>query len=383
MITLEQLKNQIYEDRRSLHEIPEVGFSEYKTSEYIKSVLDELQVQYEEVGETGILAYVKGNNPKRTIAFRTDIDGLPVTEQSAYHSRSKHPNHMHACGHDGHMAMALGLTRYLKANQERLNDNIVVIFQPAEEGPGGAEVFIQKGLLKKYQVDEIYGIHIFPAVEQGKIGLCSGPMMAMTGEFDINITSKSAHGAMPHTGIDGLTVGAEVLLGLQTIVSRNVNPVKPAVLTVGRMEGGERRNIIAGKVVLEGTIRAFDESVYDLVKTRMEQYLKGIEVAYDVKIELKFFDKYPAVVNDNNLFEAFYTYHQARCEIIDPQMISEDFAYYQQEVPGLFYFIGSFNEEKGMVFPLHSCNFIFDDSILLDGIETYLNILTYRESING
>jgi len=381
MTALEMLKEQIREDRQILHEIPEVGFEEFKTSQYIKSVLDSLDIEYETVGETGILAIMKGSNPSKTIAFRTDIDGLPVTEESSYAHHSKHANHMHACGHDGHMAMALGFARYLNLNKEALKDNVVILFQPAEEGPGGAEVFIKKGLLKKYDVSEIYGIHVFPAVKQGKIGLCAGPMMAMTGEFDIVVSAVSAHGAMPHTGIDGLVIASEIVLGLQSIVSRNVNPVKPAVLTVGRFDGGERRNIIAGKATLEGTIRAFDDDVYELVKSRMEQYVSGIGKAYGVEITLTFFDKYPPVVNDKNLFDEFYAYHSDQCEIIDPQMISEDFAYYQQEIPGLFYFIGTYNEEKSHVYPLHSCKFNFDDDILLNGIQTYINILSYKKSI--
>jgi len=381
MTSLENLREQVFADRKALHLIPEIGFHEYKTSKYIKEVLNQLEISFESVGETGILAYIQGESPNKTIAFRTDMDGLSVTEESSFEVHSVHDNHMHACGHDGHMAMMLGLARFLTSPEVTVKDNIVMIFQPAEEGPGGAEVFVKSGLLKKYKVDEIYGIHVFPAVKQGRIGLCSGPMMAMTGEFDIDIIAKSAHGAMPHTGIDGIVIASEIVLGLQSIVSRNINPVKPAVMTIGRMEAGERRNVIAGKCRLEGTLRAFDQSVFDLIKERMKQYLEGIELAHNVKINVEFRDMYPPVINDHQLFSEFYEHNKQICDVIDPQMISEDFSYYQKEVPGLFYFVGTYNEKHDFIYPLHNSKFNFDNEILIDGLESYKNILLYKASI--
>lgn len=381
MTILEQLKGKIFEDRKALHLIPEAGFNEYKTSTYLQNELNKLGIEFEIIAGTGIVAFLKGLSPTQTIAFRTDMDGLSVKEESTFEAHSQHENFMHACGHDGHMSMMLGLARALSSDDIKLIDNVLLIFQPAEEGPGGAEVLVQEGILEKYNVSEIYGIHVFPAVEQGKIGLCPGPMMAMTGEFDIDIIAKSAHGAMPHTGIDGIVIASEVVLGLQSIISRNISPISPAVLTVGKMEAGERRNIIAGKARLEGTIRAFDKSVYNQIKTRISGYLKGIEIAYDVKIETEYRDMYPPVVNDQKLFSEFVNFHGVKCDVIDPQMISEDFSYYQEKVPGLFYFIGTYNEEKDYIYPLHNSKFNFDNNILLDGLESYINILTYKGSI--
>ncbi len=381
MTILEQLKGKIFEDRKALHLIPEAGFNEYKTSAYLQNELNRLGIEFEIIAGTGIVAFLKGLSPTQTIAFRTDMDGLSVKEESTFEAHSQHENFMHACGHDGHMSMMLGLARALSSDDIKLIDNVVLIFQPAEEGPGGAEVLVQEGILEKYNVSEIYGIHVFPAVEQGKIGLCPGPMMAMTGEFDIDIIAKSAHGAMPHTGIDGIVIASEVVLGLQSIISRNISPISPAVLTVGKLEAGERRNIIAGKARLEGTIRAFDKSVYNQIKTRIAGYLKGIEIAYDVKIETEYRDMYPPVVNDQKLFSEFVNFHGDKCDVIDPQMISEDFSYYQEKIPGLFYFIGTYNEEKEYIYPLHNSKFNFDNNILLNGLETYINILTYKGSI--
>ncbi len=377
----EALIKQVKAHRHALHQIPEIGFEELKTSAYIKQHLTAIGVPFETVAQTGIIAFIRGESPQKTIAFRTDMDGLSVKEESTYPNHSIHDHHMHACGHDGHMSMMLGFASYLMQPHIKVLDNIVLIFQPAEEGPGGAEIIIKEGIFKKYKIDEIYGIHVFPEVSQGRIGLCKGPMMAMTGEFDIDILAKSAHGAMPHTGIDALVIASEVLLGLQTIVSRNISPIDPAVLTVGRLDGGERRNIIAGKARLEGTIRAFDKSVYNRIKNRMQTYLKGIESAYEVNIQIAFRDMYPPVINDAGLFDEFYAHHEAVCDVISPQMISEDFSYYQEQVPGLFYFIGTYNEEKNFIYPLHNSKFNFDDDIMLDGLKSYIGILMYKKSI--
>lgn len=381
MKLLEGLKSEVFNDRKALHLIPEPGFEEHKTATYIMSQLDALGISYERTGKTGIVAWIRGVAPTKTLAFRTDMDGLSVNEESDYPEHSIHPSFMHACGHDGHMAMMLGLARLLARSEVKVIDNIVMIFQPAEEGPGGAQVLVEEGLIERHKIDEIYGIHVFPAVLEGKVGLCPGPMMAMTGEFDIDIQAKSAHGAMPHTGIDGIVIASDVVTKLQSIVSRNINPIKPAVLTIGRMEAGERRNIIAGKARLEGTIRAFDKEVFYQLKTRIAEMLVGIEASYGVKIEVVFRDMYPPVVNDQRLFNEFITHHIDECVVIEPQMISEDFSYYQERIPGLFYFIGTYNEEKGYVYPLHNSRFNFDDSILMHGLRTYYNILIYKDSI--
>lgn len=381
MNPIEALREVISLDRRALHKIPEPGFKEYKTGQYIKDKLDELGIYYETVAKTGIVAFFEGVSPTKTVAFRTDMDGLSVTEQSNYAEHSTHENYMHACGHDGHMAMMLGLARYLSRPEVKLVDNILLIFQPAEEGPGGAEVIVKEGILEKFKVDEIYGIHVFPAIEQGKIGVCPGPMMAMTGEFDLEVISQSAHGAMPHTGIDAVVIASEMVMGLQTVVSRNIDPINPAVLTIGRISAGERRNVIAGNAILEGTLRAFDKAVYNKIKQRVIQYASGIEKAYEVEIRVVFRDMYPPVVNDTNLFNTFMNIHMEDTIVINPQMISEDFSYYQEKIPGLFYFIGTYNEAKGHVYPLHNSRFNFDDEIMVHGLKTYINVLEHKGCI--
>ncbi len=364
--------------RKDLHQIPEAGLEEFKTSQYLKMQLESFGLEYEVVIGTGILAYIKGNDPKRTIAFRTDIDGLSVTEESTFESHSEHKGFMHACGHDGHMAMMLGFAKWISENPSEIQDNILLIFQPAEEGPGGAEPIVKKGYLKKYQVDEIYGIHLYPVVPEGKFGLRNGAMMAMTGEVDIDIKTLSAHGAQPHEGIDAVVIAAQLVTALQTIVSRNISPIKSSVLTFGRLESGERRNVISGSARLEGTMRAFDKTVYETIKKRIIEILEGFKISYNIDYEIDIRDMYPPVINDSRLFDQFIDINgEEDCLILEPQMISEDFSFYQEEVPGLFYFVGTYNEALGYVYPLHHSKFNFNDHILLKGIESYIQIIRY------
>ncbi|KJF28421.1 amidohydrolase [Clostridium aceticum] len=379
---LEELKKL----RRDLHKIPELGLEEEKTSQYIKTYLQQLDIKYEEnVLETGIIAYFQGKDPKKTYCFRADIDALGMQEQNQLEYQSLHTGKMHACGHDGHTAILLGLAKTLVENKEKLKDNIVLLFQPAEEGPGGALPILEGGFLKKYGVEEIYGLHLFPGLQEGQLGLRPGAMMSQNGEFDIFIKGQSAHGAMPHVGVDSIVVSSEMVLGMQTIISRNINPIEPAVITIGRAEAGEKRNIIAEEAVLEGTIRTFSQETYDLIKKRMMDFKKGLEINYGCQIDMIIRDMYPAVYNDPHLTETFIE-AQEKCgiddiEIIDPIMLAEDFSFYQREIPGLFFFLGTKNQEKGFTYPLHNGKFNFDEKVLGYGLQVYVNLLKYRGAL--
>lgn len=378
---MEHLLKDLMNYRNELHQIPELGFEEYKTSAYIKNELTKMGLPFEEVLGTGILVHLKGHNAKQTIAFRADIDGLPVLEATNKTCPSTHVGKMHACGHDGHMSMLLGFAKFLSENLECLMDHVVLIFQPAEEGPGGAKGLVEMGIFENYAIDKIYGMHLMPSVEQGKFGVCKGPAMAMVGEVDIDIVTESAHGAMPHMGKDAVLIASECVMGLQSIVARNINPIKPAVLTVGVFQSGTRRNILSGKTRLEATVRAFDKESFDLILSRMDTYLKGIAMAYDVEINLEKRVLYPPVINDEKLFNHFVDLNDGRIEIMEPQMISEDFAYYQERVPGLFYFLGTKNESKNYIYPLHNDRFDFDDAVLLEGVRSYIKLLKSMGSL--
>lgn len=360
--------------RQTLHEIPETGFEEIKTSKYIKMKLTEYGFSFESCANTGVIAYLNFQPNLESIAFRTDMDGLNVKEKTKVDYSSKHEGKMHACGHDGHMSILLGFAKYISTIKS-FTKNIILIFQPAEEGPGGAKDIVEAGILEKYNVSAIFGLHLLPTIDEGKIGINYGPIMAKTGEFDITIRAKSGHGAMPHTAIDGIYIASQLISNYQSIVSRNVNPNQGSVITIGKIYGGEARNIIANTVKMEGTIRAFDNKVYDLIKQRMSTINVGLEKMYNINIDMEYRDMYPPVVNDKTLYDILdkcLTNNEKH--LLEPIMIAEDFSYYQERVPGFFFMLGSKNEELGYTYPLHSCYFNFNEEILIKGIEVYVKI---------
>lgn len=361
--------------RRALHQIPEVGFQEVKTQQYLLSALKALEgVVVERIADTGVLAWIPGKS-EQCIAFRADMDALEVTEKTGLPFASGHAGKMHACGHDGHMTMALLLAQSLSERRDRLEKSVLIIFQPAEEGPGGAKVLVEAGILEKYKVEAIYGYHLFPEVASGTFATRSGPLMAMTGEFDIEITGKSAHGAMPHLGADALLAASSIVSVLQSVVSRNVKPTEAAVLTVGKMFSGEKRNVIAGQARLEGTFRAFSKEVFEQAIARMEGIVKSVAEGYgcDARIEIR--PMYPPVINDPELATLFSdAVGRENVLEIEPQMLAEDFAYYQEAVPGLFVFVGCRDASKGHIFGLHHERFNFDEHVLLNGVAAMLKV---------
>lgn len=360
--------------RRELHQIPELGFDLFLTSKYIQNELIQMGYTPRQMAKTGWVIHKDGLS-KEAILFRTDMDALPVKEETGTDFISKHHGKMHACGHDGHMAMMLGFAKFI-AKQKELKKTVVMIFQPAEEGPGGAKVMIEEGLFDLYDIKAVYGIHLYPGLTEGLYGLVDGPMMAQNGEFDITITGKSSHGAQPHLGDDAMIAASQLIQGYQTIISRKVNPLDSVVITIGTIKGGQARNIIAQNVSLSGTMRAFKTEVYLKVKQWMHQIDRGIEMQYAVKIDNHIEDYYPPVTNDHTLFENLKnSLSSDQYHMIEPMTVSEDFAFYQQKVPGVFVMLGSRNKEKGYVHPLHSCYFNFDEKILLKGVELYKHIL--------
>lgn len=362
--------------RQALHSIPEEGYGEIKTAQYIKEILEGMGLDTYTTAKTGVYCLIPGRNADRTIAFRADMDGLSVKEQTGVDFESVHPNMMHACGHDGHMSILLLMAIYLQENHIVPETNVMLIFQPAEEGPGGAKAIVEEGILAKYHVEEIYGCHIMPDLMQGCIATRKGPMMAQTGEVYIHVTGKSAHGAAPHMGKDAIVAASHLVLALQSIVSRNVDPVKTSLITIGTMSGGERLNVIASDMQLNGTMRAYEESVYQFMKRRVEEIAGGVSALSECKIQVDFLDMYPPVVNDGDLFEKFTSLLEADDWIeASPLMIAEDFSFFQKEIPGLFFYLGSRNEEKGFVHGLHDGRFNFDESILLNGVEAFVRIL--------
>jgi len=373
-ITIDKLELAI-RHRRALHQIPEVGFQEVETQRYILSALKDLDgVVVESIAETGVLAWIRGESEK-SIAFRADMDALEVTEKTGLAFASSHKGRMHACGHDGHMTMALLLAQLLSEQRHRLKKSVLILFQPAEEGPGGAKVLVESGIFEKYHVESIFGYHLFPEVASGLFATKSGPLMAMTGEFDIEIIGKSAHGAMPHLGKDALLAASSLVSVLQSVVSRNIKPTESAVLTVGKMISGEKRNVIAGHARLEGTFRAFSKDVFETSLSRMEAIVNGVAKGYDCEAEIEVRPMYPPVLNDPALADLFIE-AVGRDNVLDiePQMLAEDFSYYQEAVPGLFVFVGCRDASQGHLFGLHHECFNFDENVLINGVSAMIKV---------
>ncbi|MDO5793524.1 MAG: amidohydrolase [Turicibacter sp.] len=364
------LRQTVKQHREYLHQIPELGFCEFQTSAYLKEQLEQLGYEVYSTAKTGLLAYRKGES-EECIAFRSDIDGLSITEETNVSFASKIKGQMHACGHDGHMSILLGFATHI-STLSSLKKSILFIFQPAEEGPGGAGVIVNEGIFQRFHVKFVFGLHIYPEIEEGKFGLRPGVMTAQTGELDLFIEGRGGHGAMPHKSNDALIIAAQLINSYQSIVSRNLNPIDGGVLTIGTINGGERRNIIAEKVELTGTIRAFSEEVYETIKKRIVEINHGLETMFNAKVETKFIDMYPCIMNDKSLFEMVRQSKLGENLIeIDPMMIAEDFSYYQKEVPGLFFMLGSRNESLGYTYPLHHAKFNFSETVMMNGIELY------------
>lgn len=371
------LRDEVIDIRRRLHRIPEPGLQEHETTAFICEALNKMGIKSEiGPGGTGATAYLEFEPGAPAVAFRADIDALSVEEQTGAEYCSQNKGYMHACGHDGHAAILLGFAKLIKQLGPELRKNVLLIFQPAEEGPGGAETIVNAGILGKYNVSCIFGLHIYPEIEEGKIGSRAGAMMAQTGEFDLFIKGRSCHGAMPHKGIDALVAASDLVMALNTIVSRCIDPVEPAVVTVGKMVCGERRNVIAAEAALEGTIRAFGEDTYNTLKSRIIKIFESVCATYGCVGAYEFRDMYPAVSNDQVLYGLLKdSVGKEDITELKPLALAEDFSYYQKKVPGLYFMLGARNQEKGFVHPLHSNKFNFNEDILISGIQMFYNLI--------
>ena len=360
--------------RRALHRIPETGDQEFKTQAYILEHLrglspDDLRV----FAGTGVRAVFRGKGPGRVVAFRADIDALPITEETGCPYASQHEGVMHACGHDGHMANLLTFATWLRDHRESLADDVVLLFQPAEETVGGAKRMIDEGALEDPHVDVIYGMHMMPDVPKGKIAACAGPIMAQTCEMDFIIRGESAHGATPHLGRDAITAMAHLLTLFQTTVARCVDPCQQALITVGRVRAGEQRNILAGRAELEGIVRTFSNAVYEKLEAHIRDDLRAVEAAFGVKTEFIKRVYYPCVENDAAEFERVKAALGDRYVPAKPRMTAEDFSYYQLSVPGVFVFCGCMDETHTA--PLHAATFDFDEEALLPGLSLFASLV--------
>ncbi|MFD2213089.1 N-acetyldiaminopimelate deacetylase [Metabacillus endolithicus] len=337
-------KEHLIQIRRDLHRIPEIGFQEFKTQQYLLDLLNKLPQDRLEVRtwKTGIFALVKGTNPKKTIGYRADIDGLPITEETDYDFQSEHPGFMHACGHDLHMTIAIGILMHFIENP--ISDSVLFLFQPAEEGPGGAEPMLNSEIAQEWRPDIITALHISPELPVGTIATKPGLLFANTSELFIDLKGKGGHAAYPHTTNDMVVAACSLVTQLQSIVARNVDPLDSAVITIGKITGGTVQNIIAENARLEGTIRTLSVESMDRVKERIEAIVKGTEIGYSCQAKIDYGSMYHQVFNDEALTTEFMdyiskntSYHVNECS---EAMTGEDFGYMVDQVSGFMFWLG-------------------------------------------
>lgn len=374
---IQALHPDVIEWRRHLHQYPELGFQEEKTARFIAQKLTEWGVDHVTgIAQTGIVAVIEGDRPGPVLAIRADIDALPVQEQNDVSYRSRHTGKMHACGHDGHTAIALGTARYLSQHRD-FAGTVKIIFQPAEEGPGGAKPMVEAGVLKNPDVEAIIGLHLWNNLPLGTVGVRSGAMMAAVELFDCIIEGKGGHGAMPHQTIDSILVASQVVTALQTIVARNVDPIESAVVTVGSLHAGSTHNVIANKATLTGTTRYFSPRYDGVLRDRIEAIIQGTCAMHGAAYSLNYWKLYPPVINDEKIAALVRSVAEQVVETpagVVPNcqtMGGEDMSFFLQEVPGCYFFLGSANLNKGLSFPHHHPRFDFDEMALGMGVEIF------------
>ncbi|MCS0672883.1 N-acetyldiaminopimelate deacetylase [Cytobacillus firmus] len=363
--------------RRELHKIPELGFREFKTQQFLLDYLYSLPQDSMEIKtwKTGIFVKISGRNPSRMIGYRADIDGLPIIEETGLPFKSVHSEQMHACGHDFHMSIALGLIA--KFIEERINDDLLFIFQPAEEGPGGAEPMLKSEIMKEWKPDMILALHIAPEYPVGTIALREGLLFANTSELFIDLKGKGGHAAYPHKTNDMVVAACNLVSQLQSIISRNIDPLDSAVVTIGKITGGTVQNIIAEKARLEGTIRTLSPESMKKVKSRIQALVKGIEVGYECEAAIDYGSMYHQVYNEAALTKEFMEFARSNTDInvveCREAMTGEDFGYMLEEIPGFMFWLGVDSE-----YGLHHARLNPNEAAIEKAIELIAAYLRYK-----
>jgi amidohydrolase len=360
-----------------LHRNPELSFQEVETSRFVYETLESFGgLELSRPTPTSVVARLLGEEQGRTVALRADMDALPITEENDFEFASRNPGVMHACGHDGHTAMLLGVAKILAGMKERIRGEVRFLFQHAEEQPpGGAEEMVEAGVLD--DVDAVIGIHLSSDLPVGKIGIGNGPRGAAADTFEILVHGRGGHAARPHKVIDTVAIAAQVVTNLQHVVSRGADPLDSVVLSVTRIAGGTTHNVIPGLVEMEGTVRALEEEAREKVAGTMERVIKGVTEAHGASYEFEYRRGYRPVVNDGGVTRvveeiAREVFGEAAVEHTPPTMGSEDFSAFQKEVPGSFLSVGARNEERGMIYPHHHPRFAIDEDALENGVRMFV-----------
>ncbi len=356
--------------RRDFHRHPELGFNEFRTAGVVTRELNDLGLEVSTgIGKTGVVALLEGARPGPVVLARFDMDALPILEETAAEYASQNPGVMHACGHDGHTAVGLTVARILEAHREELGGTVKFVFQPAEEGLGGAEAMLADGVLENPRPDYCLALHLWNDQPLGWLGVTPGPAMAASDRFQITLTGRGGHGASPHLAVDPVLAGAQVVTALQSIVARNIDPLKSAVVTVTSLAGGEAFNVIPSTVSIRGTIRSFEPQVRSLVMERFHQVVDGVAQAMGCQARIETWRITPAVVNDpqvTNRVQSVAERLLPDCDLdkVERTMGSEDMAYLMDDIPGCYFFIGSADAARGLNAPHHNPLFDFDEAAL-------------------
>ncbi len=360
--------------RRDFHAHPEIGFQEVRTAGIVAQRLRDLGLEVREgVGKTGVVALLVGGKPGPCVLVRADMDALPITEANNWDWKSANAGKMHACGHDAHTAIGLSVARILSQERESLAGSVKFMFQPAEEGLGGAASMIRDGVLENPKPDFALALHVWSSIEAGQIGLSSGPVMACADEFSARIIGQGGHGALPHQTVDAVLMAAHVVTALQSVVSRNVKPLDSAVVTVGKIEAGTAFNVIPGEATLAGTLRAFEPEVRAMLEKRCREIIETLPLAFGGSGEWHFHPGFPAVVNDESVTARLMPALQqvAGTENVapfEPTLGAEDFSLVLEKIPGCYFFVGARNESIGATFPHHHPHFNICESALPLGV---------------
>ena len=362
--------------RRYLHKNPEVSFKEFDTTVYILHELNKMGIETEQPLETGCVGVIDGGEPGKSIALRADIDALAMEEEGEAKKefKSERPGAAHCCGHDAHTANLLGTAKILKEMESEIPGKVVLVFQPAEEKlPGGGRMMRESGVLQKHGVEEIYGLHMNPNFSPGQIAVKSGAFMACTSEFEIEVIGKGGHAATPHLAIDPIVLSSNIITQFQSIISRSLDPTEPAIITVGKIQSGSAFNVIPEKAEMIGTVRAFSMETARFIKKRMEEIIKSTVEGAGGSYTFDFNEGYPAVVNDETCTQKL---EQSARKLLGeenvialkkPLMAGEDFAFYQEEFPGAFFFLGSGSDKADSKWSWHHPRYNIDEKAFLTG----------------
>lgn len=379
-------QNELQQIRRDIHAHPELCYEEERTADVVAARLTEWGIPIVRgLGVTGVIGIIKNGTSPRAIGLRADMDALPMQELNTFGHASRHAGKMHACGHDGHTAMLLGAAHYLSRHRN-FDGTVYLIFQPAEEGGGGARRMIDDGLFEKYPMEAIYGMHNWPGIPVGQFGVVAGPMMASSNEFRVVVKGKGAHAAQPHRGIDPVMVAVQVAQAWQTIVSREKNPLDTAVLSITQIHAGSATNVIPDEAVMVGTVRTFTTRVLDLIQQRMQEIANGIAAAFNATIEFDFQRNYPPLVN--HAAETAFAVKAMQAVVgaanvdtnVEPTMGAEDFAYMLQAKPGCYVFIGNGEGDHRVAghglgpCQLHNASYDFNDQLLPIGASYWVRL---------